>query len=207
MECKCGCGQKLRKDNKTGFQKCHKQCALCSNKVRRSDTECCSKVCSAKLHWLRHPEMKENRTPCGEKNGRWGKKMSQEHKNILSEMMKIRWKNGNITSSTFRPKETNIEKTTRQTLEKLGLRFKQNYWLRNKDTTPREYDFYLQDDHLLLEVDGYYWHSLEKNAKNDKIKNELATELGYSLLRIPEKHCNEYAIAAAIADWRKKKNG
>jgi len=59
--CKCGCGEKLRKDNKTGYQKCHKPCDVCGNLVKRSDTECCSKSCSAKLHWIKHPELKENR--------------------------------------------------------------------------------------------------------------------------------------------------
>ena len=59
--CKCGCGISLRKDNKSGYQKGHKQCPMCDNFVKRSATECCSKSCSAQLHWKRNPEMKESR--------------------------------------------------------------------------------------------------------------------------------------------------
>lgn len=61
LYCKCGCKKKLRKDNKTGFIAKHKKCEMCDQKVKRADTECCSKSCSAKLHWQRHPEMKESR--------------------------------------------------------------------------------------------------------------------------------------------------
>jgi len=59
--CKCGCGVSLRKDNKTGYQKGHKPCPVCNSLVKGSNTECCSKSCSAKLHWQRNPEMKESR--------------------------------------------------------------------------------------------------------------------------------------------------
>jgi G:T-mismatch repair DNA endonuclease (very short patch repair protein) len=61
MNCLCGCGIKLRKDNKTGFQRGHKPCPVCGTLVQRSHTECCSKACSATLHHQRHPEMKETR--------------------------------------------------------------------------------------------------------------------------------------------------
>jgi G:T-mismatch repair DNA endonuclease (very short patch repair protein) len=59
--CKCGCGISLRKDNKTGYQKGHKPCPVCGTLVKGSGIECCSKSCSAKLHWQRNPEMKESR--------------------------------------------------------------------------------------------------------------------------------------------------
>lgn len=59
--CKCGCGISLRKDNKTGYQKGHKPCPVCGTLVLGSGIECCSKSCSAKLHWQRNPEMKKSR--------------------------------------------------------------------------------------------------------------------------------------------------
>jgi G:T-mismatch repair DNA endonuclease (very short patch repair protein) len=59
--CKCGCGVTLRKDNKTGYQKGHKPCPVCGALVKGSGIECCSKSCSAKLHWKRNPDMKESR--------------------------------------------------------------------------------------------------------------------------------------------------
>lgn len=59
--CQCGCGVVLRKDNKTGYQKGHKPCPVCGTLVRGSGIECCSKSCSAKLHWQRNPDMKDSR--------------------------------------------------------------------------------------------------------------------------------------------------
>jgi G:T-mismatch repair DNA endonuclease (very short patch repair protein) len=59
--CKCGCGISLRKDNKTGYQKGHKPCPVCGTLVKGSGIECCSKSCSAQLHWQRNPDMKDSR--------------------------------------------------------------------------------------------------------------------------------------------------
>ena len=61
MICKCGCNKNLRKDNKTGYAKGHKPCPICGSLVNGSSMECCSKSCSAKLHWINHPEMKDAR--------------------------------------------------------------------------------------------------------------------------------------------------
>jgi G:T-mismatch repair DNA endonuclease (very short patch repair protein) len=58
--CLCGCESLLRKDNKTGYQKHHRSCAMCGNPTK-GQNECCSKSCSAELHWKRNPEMKEAR--------------------------------------------------------------------------------------------------------------------------------------------------
>ena len=46
------------------------------------------------------------------------------------------------------------------------------------------YDFLLNDD-ILIEYDGFYFHKVLEN-KNDKIKNRLAEENGYTLIRIEE---------------------
>ena len=59
------------------------------------------------------------------------------------------------------------------------------------------YDFYIPSTNTLIEVDGIYWHGKHKNLedlndtqmkvrKNDEIKNRLANENGYTLIRIWE---------------------
>jgi G:T-mismatch repair DNA endonuclease (very short patch repair protein) len=80
--CQCGCGAKLRKDNKTGYQKGHKPCPICGTLVKGSGLECCSKSCSAKLHWQRHPEMKETRSWNAERNAVRGLNREQWIKNL-----------------------------------------------------------------------------------------------------------------------------
>ena len=46
------------------------------------------------------------------------------------------------------------------------------------------YDFLLYND-VLIEYDGYYFHRILEN-KNDKIKDRLAQENGYTLIRVEE---------------------
>jgi len=59
------------------------------------------------------------------------------------------------------------------------------------------YDFYIPSQNLLVEIDGIYWHGKgvlddeldhiqRKIRKNDLIKNRLAEENGYNLIRIWE---------------------
>lgn len=108
--CKCGCGQKLRKDNKTGYQKCHRPCEICGIPVKRSDTECCSKSCSAKLHWIRHPEMKNSRAWNDERNAvrnkniNWRKNASKSAKQSYKNGRKV-WNYGKIINPNLTEQE------------------------------------------------------------------------------------------------------
>ncbi len=120
--------------------------------------------------------------------------------------MKQKWADGKYTGTTFCSKETCLEKTTRIAIENSGLSFKVKFWLNKKGWKAKEYDFYIPSLHLLIEVDGDYWHSLPENVKNDKYKNRFAEHMGYQLLRIPECLVNEDAVRAAIDDVKEKKN-
>ena len=59
------------------------------------------------------------------------------------------------------------------------------------------YDFILNDS-LLIEFDGDYWHSLEKNIKNDKIKDQIALENGYKIFRVKESKAKDIEILKKI---------
>ena len=59
------------------------------------------------------------------------------------------------------------------------------------------YDFLLFDK-LLIEYDGDYWHSQEKNIQNDRVKNELANEYGYKLFRILDSESKDPNIILKI---------
>lgn len=162
-----------------------RKCDLCKTYYEGRGAKFCSKSCACK--WGRQTKDYSKAVFKKGKANPNGKGLTQEHKNKLSKMMKERWKNGLITSTTFRPKETSLEKIARQALEELGIKFKSKFWINIKGYSPKEYDFYIPSLNLLLEVDGEYWHSLPKNIENDKYKNELAKVAGYRLLRIPEK--------------------
>jgi len=56
-------------------------------------------------------------------------------------------------------------------------------------------DFYLPERNLVIEADGDYWHSLEKNKKNDLKKNRYMQEAQINLARLKESdirsHCHD----------------
>lgn len=67
--------------------------------------------------------------------------------------------------------------------------------LYNFELEGKFYDFYIPEKHLLIEVDGIYWHgrnvkvlnSTQKRVRtNDQFKNVLAAERGYRLIRFWE---------------------
>lgn len=49
-----------------------------------------------------------------------------------------------------------------------------------------EFDVYVKDLNVLIEYDGEFWHSDEKKIARDFKKNEVAKDLGFSLIRIRE---------------------
>ena len=47
-------------------------------------------------------------------------------------------------------------------------------------------DFWIKNTNIVIEVDGYYWHSLKKHKISDPIKQEVLVKMGYRMIRIPE---------------------
>ena len=94
---------------------------------------------------------------------------------------KILLKNGIYKNNLFKTKRffnTKPEEKMGLILNKLGLKFKRQFYLKGK-----VYDFYLPDYNTLIEVDGEYWHNYPNGTINDLIKNFLAFENNYKLLR------------------------
>ena len=89
-------------------------------------------------------------------------------------------------------KMTKPEIEVEKYLKDSNIKYKYNYELCGK-----LYDFYIPSINTLIEVDGIYWHGKNKNLndlsetqarnrKNDKIKDRLAVDNGYNLIRIWE---------------------
>ena len=77
----------------------------------------------------------------------------------------------------------------------------------NFELSGKFYDFYIPEKHLLIEVDGIYWHGrdvkkLDPTQKrvriNDQFKNILATECGYKLLRFWEDEIEEKYVSKCV---------
>lgn len=136
--CKCGCATKLRKDNSSGFKKGHKPCVQCGALMKSNNIECCSKSCSAKLHWQRNPDMKENRIwneirrKSRDKNPNWRPNISKGRKEFLEnggvvwnkgkKGLQVAWNKGR--SSGFAGKKHKADylaKRTATNLERYGI--------------------------------------------------------------------------------------
>lgn len=99
-------------------------------------------------------------------------------------------------------KVTSIEKKISGILNRLGVKFIQKYTLPFENSY-KEYDFFIDGKNILIEADGDFWHANPKywldetllevqitNIKNDELKNSLAKNLGYTLLRFWETDIN-----------------
>jgi|3_EtaG_2_1085321.scaffolds.fasta_scaffold00864_6 very-short-patch-repair endonuclease len=64
-------------------------------------------------------------------------------------------------------------------LDEMGIEYSRQHRIDN-----RYYDFYVPKSNMLIEVAGRYWHSMEKQIPIDKIKNHLAKDNNYALIRV-----------------------
>ena len=91
------------------------------------------------------------------------------------------------------------DKFAKEFLDELGVRYVRQF---KAASIGRYYDFYLPDDHLLIEVDGDYYHSYGKlyedmspmqkhNKRVDRQKDRWALINGIPLMRIWEHDINK----------------
>lgn len=101
------------------------------------------------------------------------------------------------------PKESKLEITfengiLRPVCSTYGLEYEKQFKIKTKF-----YDFYIPKIHLIVEVDGTYWHGKKRNSKgklnemqirnikNDRYKNKLAINSGYNIIRFWEDDIKE----------------
>jgi very-short-patch-repair endonuclease len=146
-----------------------------------------------------------------------GRIISQEHKDKLSKINKNNKNSlGHIVSVELRKKlsevtirqhqnnkgkykDTKPELKCEQILKDNNLKYKKQFRLSN-----RLYDFYLPDYNLLIEVDGIFYHGKnikdedlkydmqKKSRRIDKLKNKLAEDNGFNLLRVWEDEIEQF---------------
>jgi very-short-patch-repair endonuclease len=173
-----------------------KECDWCGSYYEGRGARFCGKSCATK--WGRATkDYSKAQFGAGENNPNFGG-LADGARKKLSEIAKKRWKNGDFINCQFGRAETKLEKRVKAILIELGYEYKQYYWLNKSGWNPKEYDFYIKELNLLIEVDGTYWHSLPENVENDKYKNQLADEMNYKLVRIPETNINLEYIKKAL---------
>jgi very-short-patch-repair endonuclease len=89
-----------------------------------------------------------------------------------------------------------LEKFVSSILDANNIEYQFQYFIKTKNNVCKSYDFKLKNNNILIEIDGDYWHGgpgvekhffkLEEVKENDLLKNQIAIENGYSLIRIWE---------------------
>jgi very-short-patch-repair endonuclease/predicted nucleic acid-binding Zn ribbon protein len=138
-----------------------------------------------------------------------GCKHSVETKKIMSKKRKEYYllgnepwtKNNSHSTETikkiFQKRPMNrLEKFVASILDENNIKYIYQFFLKTENGICKSYDFKIKNVNLLIEIDGNYWHGgpgvekhfykLDEVKINDKIKNQLASENGYSLIRIWE---------------------
>lgn len=138
-----------------------------------------------------------------------GKIRTREHQQKLSSAIKKAWESEELRErqrinimKRFIGKKfnnpTNLERKFRKLLKARNIKHTFQYQLQN-----RLYDFHIKNTNILIEVDGDFYHcnpakfpqpiyeTQNDVLKNDAIKNQIAKDNGYTLLRFWESDINE----------------
>lgn len=89
-------------------------------------------------------------------------------------------------------KPTSIETKVYEELKKTGYLFETQKVIGGKFIV----DAFIPKLNLVIEVDGSYWHSLDRIIKKDKAENAYLAKCGYKVLRIPENKVSEFSTAS-----------
>lgn len=132
----------------------------------------------------------------------WAKEDSkfgtEEHRLKRSEGIKAAWKRGAYDYVDNNPSQ--LELQVAAALSIMGIKYSTQH---RPENASYPFDFFLPAMNLLIEVDGDFFHhsnwAMERgHVKRDKLKNKLAEQLGYKLLRIQEKDIKENGAWAIV---------
>jgi very-short-patch-repair endonuclease len=135
-----------------------------------------------------------------------GKRHSQESKNKMSNLKIEHYKTNihpmlgkthsieSIKKIFSHRKMNKLEKIVADELDKNNIKYYFQFFINGN--IAKSYDFKIKDKSILIEIDGNFWHGnpntknhfndCDKVKYNDKIKEELALQNGYKLLRFWE---------------------
>ena len=131
-----------------------------------------------------------------------GKKHSEETKRKKSitalSMRDVMRKNGlkGLLSQQNSKEPTSIEKIIYQKLKDFGIIYESQYVVGNRFIV----DAFLPDHNIIIEVDGSYWHSLDRVRNKDKAENAYLKKCGYRVIRIPEKEVSNFSTASLFSE-------
>jgi len=127
------------------------------------------------------PESQRTKISIGVRNNtiRLEKVQSQKNRDIHREQMIERLLSGKIGKKVF---NTKPERKMKEILNSLGLVEKIDY-IHQKRISNYVYDFEIIKHKILIETDGYYYHSKPEIKEHDLIKEEFAKCKQYKIIR------------------------
>ena len=111
----------------------------------------------------------------GKLKERW---QDDEYRQYMARALREAHARGCFKGSAQSP--TLPERLVMTVLEFLGIGYEFNEFMLESYT----YDFYLPALGVLIEYDGWFWHQYSDQQKRDAIKDRLAQEAGYRLIRL-----------------------
>jgi len=195
------CSRKCKRQAQLGeyriCQICGKKSYFQRNQIENGEGACCSNEC--KYESQRNGEL-HNCLNCGKEfyaKIAEIKKGGGKYCSISCAMItnnKKRWEEG-IYDGVFRS-PTSIELAMRAALEELDILYKKEW---RPDNYSRIFDFKI-DPNVLIEVQGDYWHSLEKNKSRDIEKANWAKNNGFQIVEIWENEIKRIGSTQLIKD-------
>lgn len=118
-----------------------------------------------------------------------------EYRQKKSRNQKALWASGRFDDVFTSP--SSLEMAVAEALDTCGIIYVTEHRLEG-DSHP--FDFFVPSIALLIEVDGVYWHSTPRAKKRDRLKDALAAERGFKLLRISGAEIRELGALEIICE-------
>lgn len=136
-----------------------------------------------------------------------GMQFSSKHKLNISRVLKSKKRTSfykkigliGIKAQQSSKEPTSIEKKVYDELKERGFLFENQKVINGKFIV----DAYIPKLNLIVEVDGKYWHSLERVVKKDKAENAYLKKCGFNLLRLDENEVNDGKFKERLPLWIK----
>lgn len=115
-----------------------------------------------------------------------GRKLNgEERKKILVALQKHR----------LLKQPTSIENIVYKELQSKGIYFERQKLINDRFLV----DAYIPSLNLIIEVDGNYWHNLDRVKRKDKAENAYLKKCGYNLLRLSEKEISDLSFRKKLS--------
>lgn len=127
----------------------------------------------------------------GHKNGYVHTKLQKEQMQKWALDHRDFMRKSGLKGNVKRGQLTSIEKIIYQKLKDWGIVYEIQKEINGKFIV----DAFIPDHNIVIEVDGSYWHNLDRIKKKDKAENAYLKKCGYKVIRIPEKNVSDFSIA------------